>query len=254
MERNIFLVSFISLLMIFCGCTEKKMFTASGTIEIREVDLSSRISSRVEQFFSDEGATVKKGDLLAQLETGIVSAQKDIAEAVFTQAERNFKRSQNLIKSGTITPEQFETSKTQYIKAVSDLKLAEIMLKESNIYAPWDGVILKKNVEVGELIAPNTPIFTLGDLSVAEIMVYVPLMDIGKIKLNQPARIYADPFPNERFTGKVTNISEEAEFTPKNVQTKDERVKEVFAVKIKIPNPDLKLKPGMPADVEVFQE
>lgn len=235
-----------------CGCQKEKLFIrASGIIEVKEVDLSSRISSRVIELLYDEGTSVKKWDILAKLDDRIVNAQKETAEAIYEQARKNKKRNRNLFLKKSITEEQFEQAITQLIEAESNLKQKRIMIEEANIYAPWDGVILKKNVEVGELVSMNASILTLGDLTTAYVTIYVPLLDLGRVKLNQTARIQVDSFKNKYFEGRVSFISGEAEFTPKNVQTKDERIKEVFAVKIKVPNPDFDLKPGMPADVEI---
>lgn len=240
------------VILLGAGCAKKSgVIEASGTVEVTQVDLASRIASRVASIAADEGAAVKKGDILARLDDRIVAAQKDAAAAMYEQVKATYERNSKLLNSQSITREQFDQSKAQFIKAESDLRQAAIMLDEANIYAPWDGTILKKNVEVGELVNVNTPLFTLGNLATAKVTIYVPLPDMGRIKLNQTARVMIDAFKNRAFEGRLTHIASEAEFTPKNVQTKDERVKEVFAVEITVPNPEFILKPGMPADVEI---
>ncbi|MEK7377230.1 MAG: efflux RND transporter periplasmic adaptor subunit [Candidatus Margulisiibacteriota bacterium] len=109
-----------------------------------------------------------------------------------------------------------------------------------------------KAVEEGELVAIGSTIMTVADLRSLELKVYIPERRIGKINLGQATNITVDSFPGQNFEGKVKYISNKAEFTPKNIQTKEERVNQVFEVKIKIPNPDMKLKPGMPADAEIL--
>ncbi|MDD5065633.1 MAG: efflux RND transporter periplasmic adaptor subunit [bacterium] len=245
----------ILLVLLLPGCGRDNIRTvikASGTIEIREVDLSSRISSRISRLNADEGAAVKKGDVIAELDDRIVKAQKDSAQAMFVQAQDNYRRSKQLYNAGTIPQQQFEQATAFYIKSESDLKQTEIMCEEARITAPWDGTIMKKHVETGELVSPNTPLFTLGDLLTAKIKIYIPLPDLGKIRLNQAGRIRIDSYKDRWFEGKITFISSEAEFTPKNIQTEDERVKEVFEVEVTVANPEYILKPGMPADVEIL--
>ena len=111
-------------------------------------------------------------------------------------------------------------------------------------------MILVKAIEAGELAAVGTPIVTMADLRELNLRVYVEEKSVGKVQLGEEVAVTTDSFPNEKFKGSVTYISDKAEFTPKSIQTKDERVTLVFAVKIKIANPDLKLKPGMPADAQ----
>ncbi|MBN1823469.1 MAG: efflux RND transporter periplasmic adaptor subunit [Endomicrobiales bacterium] len=251
--RKQFIFGICGLLLFGAGCgSNGKNISASGTIEIREVDLASRISSRVEELYADEGKSVKKGEVLARLDERIVRAQKETAEAFHAQSKANFERSRRLFDSKSITREQFDAAQAGFIKAESDLKQARIMFDESKILAPWDGIVIKKNVETGELVSPNTPLFTLGDLSRARVIIYVSLVELGKVKLGQRAEVAVDSFRDKVFKGSVTRISGKAEFTPKNVQTKDERIKEVFEVEITVPNPGMELKPGMPADVEIL--
>jgi HlyD family secretion protein len=105
-------------------------------------------------------------------------------------------------------------------------------------------------VELGERVEIGTPLFTLVDLDSLYVKVYVPEPSIGKVTLGQEARVHVDTYPGRAFPARVTRISQEAEFTPKNVETREERVKLVFAVEIALAeNPGGILKPGMPADV-----
>jgi HlyD family secretion protein len=124
-------------------------------------------------------------------------------------------------------------------------------LNDSIIYARASGVVLQKNVEPGETVASGLPIFTIGDLSNPWIKVYVKEDKLGLIKLGQKAEITTDSYPGKKYEGTVTYISSEAEFTPKNVQTQEERVKLVFGVKVSVQNMNDELKPGMPADVKI---
>jgi HlyD family secretion protein len=110
---------------------------------------------------------------------------------------------------------------------------------------------MAKNIEPGEQVAAGTPVVTVGELDSVWVRAYINETDLGRVKVGQKARVTTDTWPGKAYDGIVTFISSEAEFTPKNVQTQKERVKLVYRVKITIPNPNMELKPGMPADAEI---
>ncbi len=145
----------------------------------------------------------------------------------------------------------YEIAKNQLDSANARVKEIEATFQDAAIHAPSGGTIINKLAEGGELVAEGTPIAILVDLSDLYVKVYIPQKDIGKIRLENPARIYADAFPDRFFEGKVTEISQMAEFTPKEVHMKEERTKLVFGVKVGIRNPEGYLKPGMPVDVKI---
>jgi HlyD family secretion protein len=128
------------------------------------------------------------------------------------------------------------------------LEQAKTRLGYCVLTSPVSGVVLSKNTEAGEFVAAGTPIVTVGDLRNIWLRAYISDEDLGKVKLDAKARIRTDSYPNKDYWGKVTFISQEAEFTPKNVQTQKERVKQVYRIKITVPNEQNELKPGMPAD------
>ena len=125
----------------------------------------------------------------------------------------------------------------------------ESILADLTIRASADGTITTRMVDVGEVVATGTPLFEIVDLDRLYLKVYVPEVQIGKVRLGLPARIYTDAFPDQPFDATVRYIASKAEFTPKEVQTPDERVKLIYAVKLYLAtNPDHKLTPGLPAD------
>lgn len=122
-------------------------------------------------------------------------------------------------------------------------------VRDFEVASPLAGVVLTRNVELGERVNAGTPLFTLVDLNRLYLKIYVPETDIGKVALGQQARIYVDAYPARAFPARVSKVASQAEFTPKNVETREERVKLVFAVELSIQeNPGGVLKPGMPAD------
>ncbi|HQF79752.1 MAG TPA: efflux RND transporter periplasmic adaptor subunit [Flexilinea sp.] len=168
-------------------------------------------------------------DYYNSLLSGDQSLQVKVAESNVSQAEAGLKQAQ------------------------AALSVIDVQLEKTIVKAPVDGIILARNIEVGETIAPNAVVLTVGQLENVNLTVYIPETEYGKVKLNEKVSIQVDSFPDETFTGTVVYISDQAEFTPRNVQTMEGRRTTVYAVKIDVPNPDLKLKPGMPADV-TFEE
>jgi len=207
------------------------------------------------------------------------------AEAELIKAKKDYERYEALYRNDAISAQQMDAAKKTYDVTVSQHKKAletlslvregprkeeitaaenrvqqaraalaasEERLKDTTIYAPFSGVILRKNIELGEIVAPGIPLYTIGDLENPWIKVYVKEDKLGHVKLGQKAKVTTDSYPGKTYEGTVTFISSEAEFTPKYVQTQEERVKLVFGVKVMLKNINDELKPGMPADVRIF--
>ena len=148
--------------------------------------------------------------------------------------------------------ETIEQARAKVQQAVAALKLAETRLGYATVVSPMTGMVLSKNIEPGEYVAPGTPVVTVGDLVHVWLRAYVEETSLGRVKLGQPARVTADTWPGKVYQGRVSFIADEAEFTPKNVQTQQQRVKLVYRIKIDIHNPNMELKPGMPADAQIL--
>jgi HlyD family secretion protein len=143
-----------------------------------------------------------------------------------------------------------EAARAQMVQAEAAHAVAQARLGETRLFSPLTGVVLRKNLEMGETANPGIAILTLMDPKDVWLRAYVSETDVGRLRIGQAADITVDAYPGRRFAGAVTEIASEAEFTPKNVQTKKERVNLVFRVKVAVTNPDGTLKPGMPADAE----
>jgi HlyD family secretion protein len=197
------------------------------------------------------------------------------AEANFKNADADLKRMEELYRAKSVSEKQLDDAKTRFTvsqqiweKTKRGLRQEEIdanrarrdqakgllsslqkKVSDCKVVAPIAGTITKRFVEQGELAGIGTALYRISDLSLMDITIYVTEADLPKVKLNQKAVVIVDAFPNKDYEGKVVFISPTAEFTPKNIQTKDERTKLVFSVKVKVPNPDGTLKAGVPADV-----
>jgi HlyD family secretion protein len=172
-------------------------------------------------------------DALANLQTGEDALPVDAAKTGVTQAK--------------IAVEQAKANQAQADAAVN---LIQLQLKRCVVTAPVAGVVLSLNVETGELVAGGSVALTIGQLDEVSLTVYVPENQYGQVNLGQNVSVSVDSFVGKNFTGEVEAIANEAEFTPRNVQTVEGRKSTVFAVKVRIANTDLSLKPGMPADVD----
>ena len=171
------------------------------------------------------------------------------AEAAVLMAEANLTAVQ-----ADPTPEDIAVAQAQVREAEATMDLIEVQLAKQTLTAPRDGLISQKLVNPGELAAPGAILLELSDIDTVDLTVFIPETRIGEVKIGQQALVYVDAYPGESFAGKVSFIAHEAEFTPRNVQTQEERVNLVFAVKITLDNPDHRLKPGMPADAELRRD
>ncbi|HMQ79208.1 MAG TPA: efflux RND transporter periplasmic adaptor subunit [Ignavibacteria bacterium] len=159
---------------------------------------------------------------------------------------------ENLAKVKTIIrPEEIEQAQANLKKAVSMVDLLKQNIEDCKVYAPSDGFVSKKFIEEGENAVMGGSLLRLSNLETVNLVIYIPETELAKVKLGQEADITIDAFKDKNYKGKIIFISPEAEFTPKNIQTPDERTKLVFAIKIEIPNPQFELKPGLPADAKI---
>ena len=186
---------------------------------------------------------------------GAISAQerdraKNKVEVAISQVKAAQERYQ-MIRIGP-RPEVIEAARHERDRAKAALGAAQVRLRDGTILAPLAGIVLTKRAEQGEIINPGFPIVVLIDPDDLWLRVYIPESEIGLVKIGQKGTITVDSFPNRRFEGKVIEISSKAEFTPRTVQTKKERVNLVFGVKISLDNRERLLKPGMPADAEII--
>ncbi|CAG1012321.1 hypothetical protein ANAEL_04392 [Anaerolineales bacterium] len=171
-------------------------------------------------------------DYLRKFQTGEESVAVTAAEGVLSQAQAAADQAQTAVE-----------------QAQANLDLIDTQIAKLTIPSPMNGVVLTRNVEVGEFVQPGATAFVLGELNNLTITVYVPENRTGEVSLGQQAELTVDSFPNLTFTAEVIQIADKAEFTPRNVQTVEGRSSTVYAIKLKVNDPDGKLKIGMPADV-----
>jgi len=218
---------------------------AKGTISEKERDA---VRLRYETTLSEYERSKETYDLAregSRAETiRAAEARLEEGRAALNQAKSNLPR----IKAAQ---KEVEAAGAAAQAAQAALAQMQIQLEYAKLKAPGPGIVTSRSVEPGEVIAPGEEALTLADLSRVDLKIFVDETEIGKVKPGQKASVVIDTFPGKTFAGTVTFISPEGEFTPKIIQTKKERVKLVYLVKISIPNPRLELKSGMPADARL---
>ena len=173
----------------------------------------------------------------------LAEAQYDIAEAGVAVAEAKVIE----LKAGP-TPEAVAVAEAQVVQAEAAVAALQRQIDKMTLTAPRAGVVTSRSAHAGEAALAGATLLTIANLDEVKLTIYVPEDELGRVYLGQVVEVQVDSYPDEVFSGTVAYISQEAEFTPKNVQTEQERVNMVFAVKVWLPNPEHRLKPGMPAD------
>jgi len=185
---------------------------------------------------------------LEQLNEGFRKENIRAANARLAEGEAVLKQAKNNLKMIEVKDKEVGAAQAFVRAAEASLRLAEVQLDFTLLNAPFKGIIASRNIELGEVVSPGQEVISIADLSKVYLKIFIDETEIGNIKPGQLIDVKIDTFPDKIYNGKVTFISPEAEFTPKIIQTQKERVKLVYLVKVAIPNPDLELKPGMPAD------
>ena len=240
----------------------RNTITATGTIEpVTQVEVGTQVSGTIAHLYADYNSEVKKGQLIAELDKTVLEAEYESALATyhsnqneFAYEKKNYERQYGLYEKKLVSDSEFETSEYQYERAsraleksCSDLVKAEQNLKYCMIYSPIDGVVISRAVDEGQTVAAtfNTPkLFVIAnDLREMQVVADVDEADIGQVKEGQKVIFSVDAFPDEYFEGSITQVRLEPIITS-NVVT--------YEVVIDAPNPDLKLKPGLTANITVL--
>lgn len=212
---------------------EQVLNDAKADLEQKKLDFS-----RAETLYREQVGSQQARD---QAETNLKRARAavDRAQQQYDQTVEGTRR------------EQLDVNRAAVVQAEQKLRMSKIDLDYTRLLAPKAGVILVRQAELGEVVAPNTPVVTIGDLDHVWLRAYVSESDLGRIRYGQPAVIRTDTYPGKAYHGRISFISDKAEFTPKSVQTFKERVTLVYRIKIDVDNPNHEFKPGMPADAEI---
>jgi len=263
------------LLLLLPGCGTRKN-AVSGTIEVDEAHVGPRSGGRVEKILAWEGDRLHEGQVIVQLDASELRARRDLAAAQIDTAVHDAdaqeaqlvflhddaRRQKDLLNRRVVSATDAERSdsaakaqeknvaaaKMRVAQARAQLADIDSQLAEMQIIAPADSVLEVLSVKVGDVLPANREAATLLLTGHLWVRVYVPESWLGLIKLGEHVRVRVDSFPHTDFDGIVEQINRQAEFTPRNVQTVADRIKQVFGVKIRLPSDDDRLRAGMAAD------
>jgi HlyD family secretion protein len=317
--KKYLVIPIIFIFAVFSSCqkVEPTVMTLSGTVESKDVRISSLVGGRITELNYDEGDELKKDSViakidcrdyelqLAQAETVISGAKaklrliksgarkEDIAsvsesnkqaQIALDKANKEYERFEKLFETGSVTEKELDDIKVIRDRAQSQLDQSRHILEKLQngaqieeidsvtasvkqaeaskailnkkisdcvIVSPADGTVLHRLAEPGEITGPGTAILIVSDLSKVKIRAFVPEKELGHIKNGALVQVFVDTFEGISFPGKIAAVSSEAEFTPKTIQTADERVKTVYEFKVIVENKDRIFKPGMPVDIVI---
>lgn len=273
-------IALIALSILIASCDQRRN-AVSGTIEVDEVHVGPRFGGRVVKIFAQEGDKLRAGQPIVELDAGELNARRDLALAQIDSATHDAesqaaqleflrddaRRQQELLKRKVVSPTDaqkaassarsqekvVEAAQTRVIQARAQLADINAQLAEMQVIAPTDSILEVLNVKVGDVLPAGGLLYReVATLLLPQQMwvrVYVPEPWLGLIKAGDRVRVRVDSFADKDFNGTVEQVNRQAEFTPRNVQTAEERIRQVFGVKIRLPNNEDKLRAGMAADV-----
>lgn len=241
------------------------VLTLYGNVDIRQAQLAFNGAERISQLLVKEGDHVRKGQLLARLDDSslreqVRKVQAEVAAARINarNSERNYRRARKLAEQHFIASQQADNERAASDAASATLRadeaalaVARKALADTRLYAPDDGVIQQRILEVGDMASPQRPVYTLALINPLWVRVYVQETDLGKLKPGMRAEVSTDSYPGKRYQAWVGYISPSSEFTPKSVQTTEVRSSLVYQARVFVCNPQDELRLGMPATVTI---
>lgn len=248
---------------VYVNVRDLHTLTIYGNVDIRDVALGFKVPGRIAELKFEEGDKVKLGDALAMLDKesfqedyAITQAQLEEARAELTNAEKVFERRKNLRNTGFVSEQLYDDALAQKNEAQARVKTAEVKvdlsetsLKDTEILAPNDGMILSRVREPGSIVSPSQTVYTMALNRPVWVRTYVSEPDLGEVYNGKEAEVFTDTNPNKPYKGKIGFISPQAEFTPKNVETKELRTDLVYRLRVIIDDPDDHIRQGMPVTV-----
>jgi HlyD family secretion protein len=226
---------------LLAGSRPEEIRQAEANLHQAQFDLGNK-QIQYERMKGLYGRGVISKEAFDNAETGF-----KVAQAAVQVATENYQ----LVKEGP-RKEDIEDARAQLDQARASVKLNETQLSYTTLHSPISGVVLVKSGEVGEVVNPGTSILTIADVENVWLKAYIPETDLSRVKWGQDVIVTTDLRPQKKYRGRISFISSQAEFTPKQIQTEKERVTLVYRIKVDIPNKDRELKPGMPADGRIL--
>jgi HlyD family secretion protein len=229
------------LRLLQAGARKEDIKLAEEQVLFAQINLDQATADkdRLEKLYESNTITKK------QFEDAVTKYEQTMNQ--YNSAKQNLNKIKNITR-----PEEIESARANLKRNMVSVDLIQKNIEDCTIRSPVDGIVSKKFVETGEYVTPGAAVLKLSDLQKVDLYIYITETELGKVKLGQKADVTIDTYKDKVYKGEVIFISPEAEFTPKSIQTEEERTKLVFAVKISIPNNEFDLKSGMPADAKLI--
>lgn len=238
--------------------------TLYGNVDIRDVNLSFRVSGRLSELTVDEGDDVHQGQLIARIDSAPYIREVNSAKAAMSQqkaalayAETVYAREKKLYGTGASSIDRYQNALTSrdaaqasLEKAIADLSQSSLRLQDTYLYSPADGAVLTRAVEPGTMLAIGATVITVSLVNPVWVRAYISERELTKAKQGTRVTVYADSRPNNSFDGVIGFVSPTAEFTPKTVETTDLRTELVYRLRIIMHDPKHELRQGMPVTVK----
>lgn len=235
-----------------------------GDVDIREVNTSFRVSGRLMELNYNEGDNVRKGDLIARLDPEPYIKEVEAANAIIKQLKASLDYTNNIVQHEQSLTQSIsdknsfalfymQMTKINLEKAIAELSLANLRLRDTYLYSSNEGIVLARVVEPGSMVTPNTTILILSLDNPVLVSSYVSENELSKVKPGTKVNIYTESNPNKLYSGTIEFVSSKAEFIPKNVETNDLTTNLVYQIKITIQDPQHELKQGMPVTIKFLK-
>jgi HlyD family secretion protein len=212
----------------------------------------SQLEAARTRFESTQAVLKQAQGRLALLQAGTRAETIDASEAQLARAQAALKEGAATELQVTRSEQELAVRSAEIDRTRAQIAMTDTQLQETEVRSPIDGIVLVKSAQVGEILAPGSPVMAVGDLEHPWLRAYIGERDLGRVKIGSRVRVTTDSFPGKAYKGQVSFISSEAEFTPKQIQTTEGRVRLVYRIKIAIENPQRELKSNMPADAEIL--
>ncbi len=212
----------------------------------------SQLEAARSRFQSAQAAWKQAQERLALVKAGARSETIEGSEAQLARAQAALKEGMASELQIKRSEQDLAVRRADIDRAKAQIALIDSQIRETEARSPIDGVVLVKSAQLGEILSPGSPVLTIGDIEHPWLRAYIGEKDLGRVKVGSPVRVTTDSFPGKVYNGQVSFISSEAEFTPKQIQTTEGRVKLVYRIKVSIQNPRHELKSNMPADAEIM--
>lgn len=236
------------VLTLFAGCGKQNEISLSGTVESTQIGINSEVSGKVISLEKEEGAQVKKDDVIAVLDSSIQTLAVKQQEEIVNMKQAKL---DDLLDLSNVSDNTIKAARADLEQSKAALEQAKLVLSKYEIKCPSDGTLIERNVNIGDIVNTGASVGTVSDLAKLDVKLYIPQKYIQNVTLNEEINLTAAALNGVNIKGKIVFIASEAEYTPKNVETEEAKENTVFKIKVNILDNIDKLKSGMTVSTKI---